>query len=259
MAQMQAAVNARKEQLDNLHRMEEESDEAFYARQLAAQKAYNDSVKELNDAQVAAEIGKAETLGAVMSGVQGIMEAFGDENEELAKASKIVALASVAIDTGVAIAKGVAAAQSVPFPANLAAIASTIGAVMTNVATAVSTIKSAKFADGGLVQGAGTGTSDSIPARLSNGEFVVKAAAVRKPGNLERLVAMNGGWGNTSVVPKFAQGGIVQTDALNQTANSGNLREMIRAAVEDIHPVVSVREINSVQANVQVKENISKR
>ncbi len=36
------------------------------------------------------------------------------------------------------------------------------------------------FADGGDVRGAGTGTSDSIPARLSNGEFVVKASQVKK-------------------------------------------------------------------------------
>jgi TP901 family phage tail tape measure protein len=38
------------------------------------------------------------------------------------------------------------------------------------------------FAAGGLVTGAGTGTSDSIPARLSNGEFVMNAAAVRNYG-----------------------------------------------------------------------------
>jgi len=39
-----------------------------------------------------------------------------------------------------------------------------------------------KFADGGIVRGPGTGRSDSIPARLSNGEYVVQADAVRKYG-----------------------------------------------------------------------------
>jgi hypothetical protein len=39
-----------------------------------------------------------------------------------------------------------------------------------------------KEANGGIVRGAGTSTSDSIPARLSNGEFVVRAASVRKFG-----------------------------------------------------------------------------
>lgn len=39
------------------------------------------------------------------------------------------------------------------------------------------------FAGGGPVRGAGTGTSDSIPAWLSNGEFVMRAAAVRHFGS----------------------------------------------------------------------------
>ena len=37
-------------------------------------------------------------------------------------------------------------------------------------------------ASGGLISGPGTGTSDSIPQMLSNGEFVVRSAAVRKFG-----------------------------------------------------------------------------
>lgn len=39
-----------------------------------------------------------------------------------------------------------------------------------------------KLADGGFVSGAGTTTSDSIPAMLSNGEYVIKAAAVGRYG-----------------------------------------------------------------------------
>lgn len=38
------------------------------------------------------------------------------------------------------------------------------------------------YADGGHILGPGTGTSDSIPAWLSNGEYVIKAAAVAKYG-----------------------------------------------------------------------------
>lgn len=46
-------------------------------------------------------------------------------------------------------------------------------------------------ADGGYISGPGTGTSDSIPARLSNGEYVIRAAAVRAIGvsNLNMLNA----------------------------------------------------------------------
>lgn len=39
-----------------------------------------------------------------------------------------------------------------------------------------------KFAEGGLVRGPGTGKSDSVMARLSNGEYVVNAAATRALG-----------------------------------------------------------------------------
>ena len=39
---------------------------------------------------------------------------------------------------------------------------------------------------GGEVDGPGTGTSDSVPARLSDGEFVITAKAVRGAGNGDR-------------------------------------------------------------------------
>lgn len=39
-----------------------------------------------------------------------------------------------------------------------------------------------RFATGGLVTGAGSATSDSIPALLSNGEYVIRAAAARRLG-----------------------------------------------------------------------------
>ncbi|MDO8308146.1 MAG: hypothetical protein Q7V58_07295 [Actinomycetota bacterium] len=44
-------------------------------------------------------------------------------------------------------------------------------------------------ADGGIVRGPGSGTSDSIPAMLSNGEYVLRAAAVDRIGlgTLDRL------------------------------------------------------------------------
>lgn len=44
------------------------------------------------------------------------------------------------------------------------------------------------FARGGAVKGPGTGTSDSIPAMLSNGEYVLRAKAVQKIGrkNLDK-------------------------------------------------------------------------
>ena len=61
------------------------------------------------------------------------------------------------------------------------------------------------MASGGAVRGPGTGLSDSILARLSAGEFVVRAQAVRNYGLgfMERL--------NSLALPKFAGGGPVGT------------------------------------------------
>lgn len=59
------------------------------------------------------------------------------------------------------------------------------------------------FASGGAISGPGTGTSDSIPAFLSDGEFVVSASAVDRVG-LPLLEAINGGR-----YPRFAAGGVV--------------------------------------------------
>jgi hypothetical protein len=54
-----------------------------------------------------------------------------------------------------------------------------------------------RFAPGGPVFGAGTGTSDSIPAMLSNGEFVVNANATAK--NRSLLEAINSGNKSASI------------------------------------------------------------
>ncbi len=58
------------------------------------------------------------------------------------------------------------------------------------------------FAEGGHVTGAGSGTSDSIPALLSNGEYVITAAQTAKHRRL--LDAINSG-----NVSRFASGGLV--------------------------------------------------
>jgi tape measure domain-containing protein len=62
-----------------------------------------------------------------------------------------------------------------------------------------------KFASGGKVTGPGTATSDSIPALLSNGEFVMQAKAVQQYG-LGFFNALNQG---LMSIPKFASGGEV--------------------------------------------------
>jgi hypothetical protein len=51
------------------------------------------------------------------------------------------------------------------------------------------------FNTGGQVRGAGTNTSDSIPAWLSDEEFITRAAVVKQPGMLPLLKDVNErGW-----------------------------------------------------------------
>lgn len=71
------------------------------------------------------------------------------------------------------------------------------------------------MATGGFVSGPGTSTSDSIPARLSNGEFVMQASAVAKYG-VPMLESMNqmkysGGGYVVPSTPGMANGGSVST------------------------------------------------
>lgn len=66
------------------------------------------------------------------------------------------------------------------------------------------------FAHGGAVYGPGTGTSDSIVARLSSGEYVIRAAAVRKYG-LRLFNAINKMRFPIEALRGFANGGLADT------------------------------------------------
>lgn len=71
------------------------------------------------------------------------------------------------------------------------------------------------LASGGAVVGPGSGTSDSIPAMLSNGEYVISAAAVRKLGLplLDRL--------NSGRTRGYASGGLVSDAAFDRLLARG--------------------------------------
>jgi tape measure domain-containing protein len=72
-----------------------------------------------------------------------------------------------------------------------------------------------RLAGGGDVRGAGTSTSDSIPAMLSDGEFVVNAKAARKHRAL--LAAINSG-----KIPAYAHGGSVGGGNVTKIAPAAN-------------------------------------
>lgn len=78
-------------------------------------------------------------------------------------------------------------------------------------------------AEGGPVYGPGTSTSDSILARLSNGEFVMRAAAVKKYGT---------GFMHAINQNKFASGGQVGGRLLGSIPGNGGFRKLWRDEIE---------------------------
>lgn len=231
-------LEMKKAELDAIRKLETESDEEFYARQLAAKQAYAEAQKKVTDYEVSVEQTKMEAIEKITNGIGSIFEAFAGENKAMAIASKVLALAEVAINTGKAIAAGVASASSVPFPGNIAAIATTVATVLANVATATKTIKSAKFARGGYVSGAGTTTSDSIPSMLSNHESVNTALTTAMFSPL--LSAFNQMGGGVPIVPRTASeiGSIAEGEDM--------LARAVAKGVSALRPVVSVEEISKV-------------
>lgn len=106
-------------------------------------------------------------------------------------------------------------ANTAALVANTAAVGASAGSSAgSGILSAVGSASSSSgHADGGHIRGPGSSTSDSIPAMLSDGEFVVNAAATAKPGVLALLHAINGtpGYtrGSAPGVRRYADGGAV--------------------------------------------------
>lgn len=242
---LQEQASQKLELLNNIQQQEGESEQEFLNRKLQANQEYIDAKKAIADKEVEIEQVKFQAIETITSGLSSAFETLGENNKTFAILSKTLALAEIAINTGKALAAGIAQAQSVPFPANLAAIATTVATILSNIAVATKTVKSAKFATGGLVTGPGTGTSDSIPAQLSNGESVMTARATSMFAPLLSSFNQMGGG-----VP------INVTQTSSQALGEDMLARAVAKGVQSMRPVVSVEEITSVSNRVKVLENL---
>ena len=242
---LQEQASQKLELLNSIQQQEGESEQEFLNRKLQANQEYIDAKKAIADKEVEIEQVKFQAIETITSGLSSAFETLGENNKTFAILSKTLALAEIAINTGKALAAGIAQAQSVPFPANLAAIATTVATILSNIAVATKTVKSAKFARGGLVTGPGTGTSDSIPAQLSNGESVMTARATSMFAPLLSSFNQMGGG-----VP------INVTQTSSQALGEDMLARAVAKGVQSMRPVVSVEEITSVSNRVKVLENL---
>lgn len=136
-------------------------------------------------------------LGASFSDLSDDLSQFGEENKAAAAAAKAFSMTAIIANQAqsmtegaLAIAAGVRKAQSVPFPANLAAIAITVATITGVLASTVSSIAQAKsvlkgtqaFESGGVIGGYTSNPSrhDDTYIHAANGEMVLTASQQRK-------------------------------------------------------------------------------
>lgn len=260
--QLEVQQQAAQEKLDYLQQFQQQEGESEdeYTQRLAdvgmtrldvetqnteARKNLADVSAQINQGEIKNEEAKQKAFQSVGTSMINMLDTLGESNSAFAKMSKIITLAQIAIDTGKALSAGIASAASLPYPANLAAIATTVATVLANVATAISTVKSAKFAEGGKVIGPGTGTSDSINAQLSNGEYVMTAKATRM---FEPMLAAMNAIGSGVPIASSRNFSVVQ--------NTQDMTDSFTEAAQEIKPVVSVVEITDAQKRVETIQNI---
>ncbi len=204
-----------------------------------------------------------KTLDATVAVIGALGQIVGEQT----KAGKALAIAGALISTYSAIAKQLAAFAGVPIPGYAIAQAIATGLVGfvqvkkiietklpvpggdvkpgSGPATAPPTINVAakKMAQGGFVSGPGTSTSDSIPALLSDGEFVVNARSTQlfKP----LLTAIN----DAGALPQFAVGGMVKGQNQPQQDNSSRIAEVIQQTFQNqpIRTFVTATDISNQQ------------
>jgi chromosome segregation ATPase len=247
-----------KEQLAQIDKLEDAyraagyTDEQIQSKRIEARKGVQQAEQNIADIQLRTTQQALGAASQVAGGFSAMFEALGGEGERYAEFSKALAIFEVALQQAQAIAGAVANAAKYSIPWLLPVqIASSVAAVIAAIAQATQVTDSAqtpKYASGGLVTGPGTGTSDSIPAMLSNGEAVMTAQAVNDWGAM--LSAMN-----------VASGGnAIQVSNLPQR-NDGmrGMKAMIREAMLEMPaPIVSVVDINKGQKRVKVQNSLGK-
>lgn len=118
--------------------------------------------------------------------------------------------------------------------------------VSNKITNSISTVHTK--AAGGYITGPGTATSDSIPARLSAGEFVLRAAAVRAIGvsELHRFNALGGpqqAFAAGGEVQRYASGGpVIDRSALVSNVAAGRLAPTAAPSIDVVALQAAVRD-----------------
>lgn len=139
-------------------------------------------------------------------------------------------------------AKAAKAAPPAPTASAPAAPSSAIGSYAADASLKereAKAMKAAGLKKGGAVRGPGTGTSDDVPIMASNGEFMIKASAVKKIG-IEALEALNaiGDKGDSKAgkkdgMPAMKKGGAIRCMASGGFVGAKDSEEYNKAMQRD--------------------------
>ncbi|WP_288207017.1 hypothetical protein [uncultured Parabacteroides sp.] len=232
-----------------------ESDAAYENAKLQGEKNIQNAIKARISAENEAVLAQMAAVTTITDAFSSMLDSFAEDNEALAAFAKTVALFNIGLSTAEAISKGVAAAQSVPFPGNIAAIATTIASVMANIAKAkqlVSKEKNPKFGEGGDVSGP-SHASGGVTIEMEGGEGIINKHSMSNPllRSIASAVNVAGGgvpFSNVPIFPSVSGGGF----------DTAELKAVFVEALKEMPvPVVSVVEFTEVQDRVKMIQNNS--
>lgn len=223
-----------------------ESEQEYQERRAQMNLEYTRQEEKLAATRAQANRQAASAVGDAFGAMSQVMRNASKEETALTKVAKVLALAQVAFNIGKAISAMVSA-EAPKGIFGIATMAAGIASILTQMATALSIINSAGFSRGGYVSGQGSGTSDSIPARLSNGESVMTARATSMFSPLLSTFNQLGGGVPINV---NMTGASVGEDFLAAA--------VARGFMACPAPVVSVEEITNVQDKVRTRQRIAR-
>lgn len=199
---------------------------------------------------------EAQSMQMSFQAASDLAGALGGLAEEAGASAPVVAMLGIAqaiASMGAALSKAFSSSATV-----WDGIAGAVAAIST-ITTIISQIKSLNstaaeegakyhYARGGLVTGPGTGTSDSIPARLSNGEAVMTARAVVDWGPVLSMMNVSSG------------GNAIPTRHLpEKSSGMRQMEHMFERVMRRLpNPVVTVRDINNGQRRVEVQDETAR-
>ena len=189
---LQTAIDIKREELDSLHRLEDESEEDFRARQLAAEKDYYAAKEALAAAYLSTLQDMAGGVGDIFGSLADIMDADEAYSEKHAKGIKALRIAQATID----MLSGVVAAVSNAYKSADPATASVLAAVNSAAIIAAGTANIAKIrATKVSTKSSGSASSATVPAEVSAPAVAPQVQQVRNltgASEEERLNRMAG-------------------------------------------------------------------